>query len=56
MTYAFLLILQQKNQKKWSLNTFPAVRKWLNQLFQIVLCPYCKQYHLIKQRAFFDTS
>lgn len=55
MAYAFLLILQQKNQKRWPLSTFADIRRKLNR-DQIVLCPYGKQYHLIRQRAFFDTS
>ena len=57
MAYAFLLLLKQTYLKKnGGVISLPQVRRWLNALFAIVNCPYCKKhYSFLPYRTFFNT-
>jgi len=56
MAYGFLYLMKLKNQKKSTHLTLPQARKWLNKYFEAIICPYCKNIHFPKNRAFFNTS
>ena len=54
MAYAFLTKLRRLG-KKIKMN-LPAVRKMLNKLFKVVVCPHCSQPHPAKNRLFFNST